>query len=162
MIYEALSTSRFDLDQATARLSQKNAFDPKIPAFDIWRQNENLYKTSPVILVQSKKNHIQRTIALQRNNAEQRIQSGLNHRHIHSISNVVGNSKKKRKVDRDDDSDDSAADYKDRRVFDSDDDSDVEINDVLTKDKKSVLEFFQNASENELGLMASCSKKKVS
>lgn len=43
----------------------------------------------------------------------------------------------------------------------SDEDSDVEISDVLTPDKRNVLDFFQNATPKELELMMSCSKKKA-
>lgn len=43
----------------------------------------------------------------------------------------------------------------------SDEDSDVEISDVLTPEKRNVLDFFQNATPKELELMMSCSKKKA-
>lgn len=43
----------------------------------------------------------------------------------------------------------------------SDEDSDVELDDYLTNDKRRVLEFMQIAPQNELQLMASCSKKKA-
>ncbi|XP_050311077.1 SWI/SNF-related matrix-associated actin-dependent regulator of chromatin subfamily A containing DEAD/H box 1 homolog [Anthonomus grandis grandis] len=75
---------------------------------------------------------------------------------------------KKKKVKRSNeyDSDDSSGshnDFKDHRVFhsDDDDDSDAEISDELTGDKKKVLDFFENATTNELQLMQYCSKKKA-
>lgn len=43
----------------------------------------------------------------------------------------------------------------------SDEDSDLEISDELTPDRKSVLNFLQEATPNELELMAYCSKKKA-
>lgn len=68
---------------------------------------------------------------------------------------------RRRRSEDSDDSLGSAKDYKDNRVFDSDEDSDMEVNHVLTSDKKKVLEFFETATLNELQLMQSCSKKKA-
>lgn len=43
----------------------------------------------------------------------------------------------------------------------SDDDSDVEVSNVLTNDKKGVLEFMQNATQSELLQMPYCSQKRA-
>jgi SWI/SNF-related matrix-associated actin-dependent regulator 1 of chromatin subfamily A len=43
----------------------------------------------------------------------------------------------------------------------SGDESDIEISDILTNDKKAVLDFMQSALPTELLLMNQCSQKKV-
>ncbi|XP_046621833.1 SWI/SNF-related matrix-associated actin-dependent regulator of chromatin subfamily A containing DEAD/H box 1 homolog [Neodiprion virginianus] len=75
---------------------------------------------------------------------------------------LSSSKKKRRKVDYDEDVDNDSDEknYK-NRVFDSDDDSDAAVSNELTSDKKSVLDFMQNALHMELLLMSHCSQKRA-
>lgn len=48
-----------------------------------------------------------------------------------------------------------------QQVFNSDDDSDCEYTDFMTKDKRAVYEFFNNATVTELLAVKSCTQKKI-
>lgn len=62
--------------------------------------------------------------------------------------------------DNETDEDDDGRGYKKSKLYDSDADSDEEISDVLTNEKRQVLEFLSEADSNELQQMSHCSKKK--
>ncbi|KAF5291453.1 hypothetical protein FQR65_LT01764 [Abscondita terminalis] len=144
-IHDILSKHDFNIEEAIKELELRsgNKLNMSLEKFTSWKAaNEDKFQPS--------------TIA---SNFKKRVSSG-------EFSNTVCNTKKRAKHMRveesvSDDSEPEKADYKDHRVFDSDEDSDVEISNVLTADKKKVLEFFRTAIPNELQLMTYCSKKKA-
>lgn len=77
--------------------------------------------------------------------------------------NAASNPTKKRKVavnGGDSDSDDESG-RPQERVFDSDDDSDEGANYGMSRDRKGVFEFLNNASVNELAVVKTLSTKKI-
>lgn len=140
-IHDILSKHSFNTDAAAAELSRTYSRTIMQGSYDAWKQDyEKNISTN-----------------------EQKTNHYGNKRRANGEPSVNRKKKVKRREDYDsDDSTNSLNNYKDNRVFDSDDeDSDAEISDVLTGDKKKVLEFFGTGTVNELQLMQFCSKKKA-
>lgn len=82
---------------------------------------------------------------------------------LNSSAQRPANPAKKRRVNQDDggsDSEDESGKQKDK-VFDSDDDSDDGCNYGMSKDRKGVFEFLNNATVNELTTVKTLSTRKV-
>jgi len=84
-------------------------------------------------------------------------------RHSNGISpsNEASNRSKKQKTQNGRESDSEDDTKVKKKVFDSDDDSDREVSNFMTKDRKHVFEFMNNASMNELLAIRACSIKKI-
>ncbi|KAI4457082.1 snf2/rad54 helicase family [Holotrichia oblita] len=145
-IYETLAECNFVINLAVTKLTDKFSKATDLD-FETWKKSSTNLTNSRCV------NNI------------------VNNRNISKIDYVKrkqlaenSSSKAKRcKMDVDEDSNEStdATSYVDNRVYDSDEDSDVDITNELTRDKKRVFEFMQNATPTELQLMTSCSKKKI-
>ncbi|KAK9739304.1 Helicase conserved C-terminal domain [Popillia japonica] len=140
-IYETLAECNFVINLAVTKLTDtfSNASDLD---FETWK-NSNSHCIS--------------------NTVSNRSVSKIDYVKRKQISQNSSTKTKRCKMDVDEDSNEStdAKSYVDNRVYDSDEDSDVDISNELTRDKKRVFEFMQNATSNELQLMTSCSKKKI-
>lgn len=164
-VYESLSKTQFNIDNAIARLSDKFSKNPNgIHDFEKFCKEE---PASPQYKFIPRQSNLQRAIEMQKNNAVQKISenfnTGIKRNHPSSSSGNITKKHKKRKVQNhsDDSNDSTDGIYSKKKVYNSDSDSEQEIDDTLTGDKKRVLEFLQTATMNELQLMASCSKKKA-
>ncbi|CAG9774088.1 unnamed protein product [Ceutorhynchus assimilis] len=146
-IHDILSKHQFNTDAAAAELSRSyNRAMIQNSSYSEWKQE------------------FDKTLTNQQQQIQVSSTSNSNKRPAVGEPTVNGRKKvKKRRGDYDsDDSTGSHQNFKDTRVFDSDDeDSDAEISNLLTGDKKRVMEFFQTATLNELQLMNYCSKKKA-
>lgn len=164
-IYEFLSKTKFNLDETITILQQKkHAQTEDCLPFDVWAKRETPIEKSPCApQTQQRTSNLQRTIEIQKINLQKINDSNITSAKRKEVSpgQAVVRKVKKRKILDDDSDDEGGHTYRENRVYDSEDDSDAEIDNVLTADKKRVLEFFQTATPNELQLMPTCSKKKI-
>ncbi|XP_012277912.1 SWI/SNF-related matrix-associated actin-dependent regulator of chromatin subfamily A containing DEAD/H box 1 homolog isoform X2 [Orussus abietinus] len=118
--------------------------------------------SSPIKHQPSSSDHVQKVLNNTKWNPEEakEVLTSNGKRHIEHSPRVSHKKRRKNEQEEEVDIDSDETNYK-SKVFDSDEDSDVEVSDVLTGDKKAVLEFMRSASLSELLLMPQCSQKKA-
>ncbi|XP_018329041.1 SWI/SNF-related matrix-associated actin-dependent regulator of chromatin subfamily A containing DEAD/H box 1 homolog isoform X2 [Agrilus planipennis] len=150
VLHDVLSRFDFDVDKAIEELNKSRANCVTGVNYQTWKQLQQQTVPKPPITLKQ--------LPVSNNNDNKKRE---NTQDLQSK-----NRKRIKQMRSDEDSDTEESDYdknefKDSRVFDSDEESDAEINNDLTGDKRTVLDFFQTATNNELQLMNYCSKKKA-
>lgn len=158
-IHNVLSRHNFDTDAAAAELAENRDKSEKACSYQQWRREQDRIEAERLAeQTRRQKEYLDKLKNKVDEDKKRKVEVVVN-KVVRAETSLP--KPKRQKVDDVDSDDSGGADYRDARVYNSDDDSDVEITNDLTSDKKSVLEFLQKATPNELQLMASCSKKKV-
>lgn len=158
-IHNVLSRHNFDTDAAAAELAENRDKSEKACSYQQWRREQDRIEAERLAeQTRRQKEYLDKLKNKVDEDKKRKVEVVVN-KVVRAETSLP--RPKRQKVDDVDSDDSGGADYRDARVYNSDDDSDVEITNDLTSDKKSVLEFLQKATPNELQLMASCSKKKV-